>query len=72
MESVLPKESGNYLKVILGSVNVTILDQKARYDYKDQYEQFKLIVNLIGKFYAFFTQCDNFRNLPSLQYFSSN
>ena len=48
MESFFPKGSGTYLKIILGSVNVTILDQKARYDYKDQYEQFKLIVNLIG------------------------
>ena len=49
MEQVLPRESGMYLKIILGTVNVSILDKKARYDYKDQYEQFKLIVNLIGK-----------------------
>jgi len=48
MEQVLPRESGMYLKIILGTVNVSILDKKARYDYKDQYEQFKLIVNLIG------------------------
>lgn len=48
MEQLLPRESGTYLKIILGSVNVSILDRKARYDYKDQYEQFKLIVNLIG------------------------
>ena len=48
MDELLPRESGTYLKIILGSVNVSILDRKARYDYKDQYEQFKLIVNLIG------------------------
>ncbi len=49
MEEVLPRESGSYLKLILGSVNVSILNKKERYDYKDQYEQFKLIVTLIGK-----------------------
>ena len=67
MESILPKESGNYLKVILGSVNVTILDQKARYDYKDQYEQFKLIVNLIGKFFVFRTQCTMLQKLSKCE-----
>merc|ERR1719266_50793 len=50
MEQHLPKESGKYLKLILGNVNVSILDQKTRYDYKDQYEQFKLILNIIGFF----------------------
>ena len=50
MEQHLPKESGKYLKLILGNVNVSILDQRTRYDYKDQYEQFKLILNIIGKF----------------------
>ena len=56
MEQHLPKESGKYLKLILGNVNVSILDQKTRYDYKDQYEQFKLILNIIGMclFYSLF------------------
>jgi hypothetical protein len=54
MEEVLPRQSGTYLKIILGSINVSILDNKARYDYKDQYEQFKLIVTMIGN--------NNFRN----------
>jgi len=48
MEQLLPMESGRYLKTILGNVNVSILDTKGRYDYKEQYEQFKLIVNIIG------------------------
>jgi|ERR1712126_182784 len=47
-EHLLPRESGRYLKIILGSVNVSILDTKGRYDYKEQYERFKLIVNMIG------------------------
>merc|ERR1719411_444586 len=55
MEQLLPAESGTYLKIILGNVNVSILDKKAKYDYKDQYEQFKLIVNLIG----FVLSCTN-------------
>ncbi len=49
MEDILPRPSGRYLSVILGSVSVSILDKKAKYDYKDQYERFKLILNLIGR-----------------------
>ena len=48
LDGNLPKESGNYLKVILGNINVSILDKSAKYDYKDEYERFKLIVNLVG------------------------
>lgn len=49
LDGNLPKESGKYLKVILGNINVSILDKAAKYDYKDEYERFKLIVNLVGK-----------------------
>nr|ACO15195.1 Transmembrane protein 120 homolog [Caligus clemensi] len=52
MEDNLPKESGLYLKIILGNVNVSILDTQAKFNYKDQYEQFKLIVVFIGCFIA--------------------
>ena len=48
MQEVLPRQSGG----ILG--NVDILDKNEKYQYKeqyDQYEQFKLIVNLIGQFF---------------------
>lgn len=49
MEDSLPRESGRYLKIILGTyVNVSILDKERRFNYKDQYEQFKLIVNVIA------------------------
>jgi hypothetical protein len=44
MQEVLPRQSGG----ILG--NVDILDKNEKYQYKEQYEQFKLIVNLIGQF----------------------
>ncbi|QQP36474.1 Transmembrane protein 120 -like protein [Caligus rogercresseyi] len=43
MEDHLPRESGLYLKIILGNVN-------AKFNYKDQYEQFKLIIVLLGCF----------------------
>lgn len=49
IETTLPRSSGRYLEVILGSVCVSILDKKAKYDYKDQYERFKLYVNLLGE-----------------------
>ena len=52
IEDSLPRESGTYLKVILGSVNVSILDKQSKYQYKEQYERFKLIVVLIGCFLA--------------------
>lgn len=48
MEDVLPRPSGRYLKIILGNVNVSILDKSERFQYKDQYEQFKLVVTLIS------------------------
>ena len=38
-----------YLQVIMGNVDVSILDKNAKYEYKEQYESFKLIINLIGK-----------------------
>eukprot|EP00096_Caligus_rogercresseyi_P015987 TRINITY_DN8493_c0_g1_i1.p1 TRINITY_DN8493_c0_g1~~TRINITY_DN8493_c0_g1_i1.p1 ORF type:complete len:362 (-),score=115.29 TRINITY_DN8493_c0_g1_i1:104-1189(-) len=50
MEDHLPRESGLYLKIILGNVNVSILDTQAKFNYKDQYEQFKLIIVLLGCF----------------------
>ena len=37
-----------YLQVIMGNVDVSILDKNAKYVYKEQYESFKLIINLIG------------------------
>jgi len=54
LDGNLPKESGKYLKVILGNINVSILDKAAKYDYKDEYERFKLIVNLVALALAIF------------------
>ena len=51
MQEVLPRKSGRYLRGILGNVDCSILDKNEKYQYKEQYEQFKLIVNLIGQFF---------------------
>jgi len=54
MQEVLPRQSGRYLRVLLGNVNCSILDKNEKYKYKEDYEQFKLIVNLIGGILAVF------------------
>jgi len=55
MENILPKQSGNYLKIILGNINVSILDKNEKHRYKDEYEKFKLVMSLI----AFALSCIN-------------
>jgi len=48
MEESLPKKSGSYLKIILGSVNVSFLNKQERFKYKDEYEKFKLALSAIA------------------------
>ncbi|XP_046396512.1 transmembrane protein 120 homolog [Ischnura elegans] len=48
MEQSLPKQNGTYLKIILGNVNVSILNKNDKFKYKDEYEKFKLILSVIG------------------------
>ena len=52
MQEVLPRKSGRYLRGIIGNVDCSILDKNEKYQYKEQYEQFKLIVNLIGMIFV--------------------
>ena len=73
MEDYLPKESGRYLKVILGNLNVSILDRDTKCNYKEQYEQFKLTINIIGIWFyinliriIFFLQTKFFDSLKQL------
>ena len=54
-----------YLKVILGSVNVSLLSKLDKYKYKEDYEQFKLVITIIciiGSF-IFWLFCDITFNL---------
>lgn len=48
IEQALPKKNGLYLRIILGNVNVSILNKDEKFGYKDEYEKFKLIINGIG------------------------
>ena len=47
MDEVLPHENSIYLKIVLGSVNVSLLSKRDKYKYKQNYEHFKLYVTLI-------------------------
>ncbi|XP_074643817.1 transmembrane protein 120A-like [Tubulanus polymorphus] len=53
MEENLPHKNGLYLRIILGSVNVSLLSKEERYAYKQNYEQFKLVVTVITMIFSF-------------------
>ncbi|XP_066595902.1 transmembrane protein 120 homolog [Prorops nasuta] len=48
VEQTLPRPNGTYLKIILGNINVSILNKNDKFKYKDEYEKFKLILSVIG------------------------
>ncbi|XP_017491449.1 PREDICTED: transmembrane protein 120 homolog, partial [Rhagoletis zephyria] len=60
IEQSLPAQSGLYLKIILGDVNVSILNRNDKVRYKDDYEKFKLILNVIGLLMAFLNLIFNY------------
>lgn len=47
IEDTLPKSNGFYLNLVLGSINVNLLDRRQQFDYKEQYERFKLSVTSV-------------------------
>lgn len=57
LEETLPHENGYYLKVILGSVNVSLLSKQDKFKYKDNYEMFKLYVTVISMLVAMALWC---------------
>jgi len=63
IEQSLPQKSGRYLQIILGDVNVSILNRNDKVRYKDDYEKFKLILNVIGLILAFLNLIFNYRAL---------
>jgi len=69
MMEILPTKSGRYLRVIMGNVDVSILDKNEKYRYKEQYESFKLIVNLIGGILATTNFFLNYRVLDLVFFF---
>lgn len=48
IEQTLPQKNSLYLQIILGNVNVSILNRNDKVRYKDDYEKFKLILNGIA------------------------
>ncbi|KAF8796995.1 ion channel TACAN-like [Argiope bruennichi] len=69
MSSVLPKDSGLYLKIVLGSVNVTLLNEEERFKYKDEYERFKLVVTCIVLSLSFLNVFTAYRSLDAIVHF---
>ncbi|XP_017775844.1 PREDICTED: transmembrane protein 120 homolog [Nicrophorus vespilloides] len=63
IEQTLPKQNGMYLKIILGNVNVSILNKEEKFKYKDEYEKFKLILSMIGFVLSVLNQIVIFRPL---------
>lgn len=61
MENNIPKQSGLYLKIILGNINVSILNKDEKYRYKDEYEKFKLVINLVAFAISTFNLLTNVR-----------
>uniref|UniRef100_A0A4W5LZT5 Transmembrane protein 120Aa n=1 Tax=Hucho hucho TaxID=62062 RepID=A0A4W5LZT5_9TELE len=53
MESFLPKKNGLYLSLVLGNVNVTLLNKHSKFAYKDEYEKFKLVLTVLLLFFSF-------------------
>lgn len=63
IEQSLPKKNSLYLKIILGEVNVSILNRNDKVRYKDEYEKFKLVLNVIGLTLALLNSFVNYRAL---------
>ncbi|XP_023675174.1 transmembrane protein 120A-A [Paramormyrops kingsleyae] len=53
MESFLPKKNGLYLSLVLGNVNITLLNKQAKFAYKDEYEKFKLCLTVLLLLFSF-------------------
>ncbi|XP_063058884.1 ion channel TACAN isoform X2 [Engraulis encrasicolus] len=53
MEAFLPKKNGLYLNLVLGNVNVTLLNKQAKFAYKDEYEKFKLCLTVLLLIFSF-------------------
>ncbi|XP_043578411.1 transmembrane protein 120 homolog isoform X1 [Bombus pyrosoma] len=63
IEQTLPKPNGTYLQIILGNVNVSILNKNDKFKYKDEYEKFKLVLSVIGFILSMLNLVTNVRTL---------
>ncbi|KAJ8932730.1 hypothetical protein NQ314_014426 [Rhamnusium bicolor] len=63
IEQTLPKQSRKYLKIVLGSIDVSFLNKEDKFKYKDEYEKFKLINHVIAFFLSILNLYYDFRPL---------
>lgn len=59
-KDTLPKKGELYLRIILGSLNVNLIEKDVRLKYKEEYETFKLILNVIIFFLSLITFTVNY------------
>lgn len=69
IEDTLPKSNGPYLNLVLGSINVNLLDRRLQFDYKEQYERFKLWVTSVLLITSFVNIFADVRVLDSILHF---
>ncbi|KAG9508846.1 Transmembrane protein 120-like protein, partial [Fragariocoptes setiger] len=68
-QDTLPKTGELYLRVILGSFDVNLIEKEGRFKYKEKYERFKLVNNIIIFIMSFVTLLLNYRALDALLHF---
>ncbi|XP_037971246.1 transmembrane protein 120 homolog isoform X2 [Plutella xylostella] len=69
IEATLPKQNSLYLRIILGNVNVSILNKNDKFKYKDEYEKFKLVLSAIAFCLAVLNLSIDFRPLQLILIF---
>ncbi|KER34286.1 hypothetical protein T265_00133 [Opisthorchis viverrini] len=47
VEDVLPRRPGLYLRIVLGALNISLSSKQDKFAYKNDYEQFKIVVSAI-------------------------
>lgn len=67
MEQTLPKKSDRYmLKLILGNIDVSFFTKENKFNYKEDYEKFKLISHSVAFIFALILYFYKFRPLEKL------
>jgi len=70
MTETLPRpNSGFYLNLILGSIDVSILNKADKFRYKDDYEKFKISVTVVSTLVAVLCYVFHFRALDAVFHF---
>jgi hypothetical protein len=67
MMDELPRENnGLYLNIILGSLNISLMNKAEKFRYKDEYEKFKLTIQVIAFVFATFAYLLHTRVMDAL------